>query len=107
MKLHFTRSSLIQKKNHPEFDVGKTLKGIIADWSDTQMNEAKANKVVKGCQVFFHTKLCYNKYSFYKVHYQRSVKRVCERVKKMQAVWLLKPLHQLHMLFQIVIRQKI
>ena len=59
------------KKNHPEFDVGKTLKGIVADWSDTQMNglklaigETKANKVVKGCQVFFHTKLSYNKYSF-------------------------------------------
>ena len=25
------------------------------------IREAKANKVVKGCQVFFHTKLSYNK----------------------------------------------
>ena len=48
------------KKNHPGFSVGKTLKGIIADWSDTQINglklaigEETANKVVKGCQVFF------------------------------------------------------
>ena len=46
------------KKNHPKFGVGKTLKGIIADWSDTQMNglrsaigEESANKVAKGCQV--------------------------------------------------------
>ena len=46
------------KKNHPEFGVGKTLNGIIADWSDTQLQglraavgEEEANKVVKGCQV--------------------------------------------------------
>ena len=46
-------------KNHKGcFCVGKTLKGIIADWSDTQMKglqsaigEETANKVVKGCQV--------------------------------------------------------
>ena len=46
------------KKNHPEFGVCKTLEGIIADWSDTQLQglqaaigEERANKVVKGCQV--------------------------------------------------------
>ena len=47
----------VQKK-HPDFGVGKTLKGIVADWSDTQLQglqdavgEEKANNVVKGCQV--------------------------------------------------------
>ena len=47
------------KKSHPEFRVGKTLNGIIADWSDTQLQglqaaigEEEANKVVKGCQVW-------------------------------------------------------
>ena len=25
------------KKKHPNFGVGKTLKGIVADWSDTQL----------------------------------------------------------------------
>ena len=46
------------KKSHPEFGVGKTLKGIIADWSDVQLQglqaaigEETANKVIKGCQV--------------------------------------------------------
>lgn len=46
------------KSTHQGFEVGKSLKGIIADWSDTQMNGLKsaigeevANKVVKGCQV--------------------------------------------------------
>ncbi len=46
------------KVAHPEFAVGDTLKGIIADWSDTQLKglqsavgEENANKVVKGCQV--------------------------------------------------------
>ena len=45
-------------KKHPAFGVGKTLKGIIADWSDTQLQglqdavgEERANNVVKGCQV--------------------------------------------------------
>ena len=48
------------KKNHPEFDVGKTLKGIVADWSDTQMNglklaigEAKATQLSKAARYFF------------------------------------------------------
>lgn len=46
------------KKEHSDFGVAKTLKGIVADWSDTQLNGLKlaigeevANKVVKGCQV--------------------------------------------------------
>lgn len=46
------------KKRHPEFGVGKSLKGIITDWSDTQLKglqsvigEDKTSQVVKGCQV--------------------------------------------------------
>lgn len=46
------------KEKHPTFAVGTSLKGIIADWSDTQLNglrgaigEETVNKVVKGCQV--------------------------------------------------------
>ena len=52
---HFKR---FLDKKHPAFGVGKTLKGIIADWSDTQLQglqdavgEERANNVVKGCQV--------------------------------------------------------
>lgn len=30
------------KKNHPEFRVSKTLNGIIADWSDTQLQGLQA-----------------------------------------------------------------
>ena len=48
------------KSKHPQFEVGRSLNGIIADWSDTQMNglrlaigDGPANKVVKGCQVCF------------------------------------------------------
>lgn len=46
------------KKKCPSFSVGETLKGIVADWSDTQLNGLKssvgvevANRVMKGCQV--------------------------------------------------------
>ena len=46
------------KTDYPEFKVGGSLKGIIADWSDTQLlglTDAVGNKVadvlVKGCQV--------------------------------------------------------
>lgn len=46
------------KELYSTFEVGKTLKGIIADWSDVQLQglrkaigEDKANQVVKGCQV--------------------------------------------------------
>ena len=54
------------KKLHPIFDVGKTLKGIIADWSDTQLKglqeaigEEKTNQVIKGCQVQQNSASCY------------------------------------------------
>jgi hypothetical protein len=46
------------KKEHSGFEIGKTLKGIIADWSDTQLHglqlaigEETTSKIVKGCQV--------------------------------------------------------
>lgn len=46
------------KEDHPTFAVGKTLLGIITDWSDQQYNglvevvsEDVAQNVVKGCQV--------------------------------------------------------
>jgi len=46
------------KAHHPEFRVGKLLKGIITNWSDTQLKrlqsvigEETASQVVKGCQV--------------------------------------------------------
>lgn len=78
------------KGDFPEFEVGKTLNGIIADWSDTQLQglqeaigEKKANKVVKGCQVCIYvqkSKKCITLHL--QVHYQRSVKRVSEKVNK-------------------------
>ena len=55
------------KELHPTFEVGKTLKGIIADWSDVQLQglrkaigEEKTSQVVKGCQVrkFTNQTLC-------------------------------------------------
>ena len=65
------------KKSHPQFEVGKTLIGVILDWSDQQMRglEAAVGKdtaayVAKGCRV----------------HYTRSVKRVSERVNKGDAL---------------------
>ena len=46
------------KKTHPEFAIGNSMKGIITDWSDTQLKgiqaaigEGNANQIVKGCQV--------------------------------------------------------
>ncbi len=48
------------KKSCPHFGVGKTLKGIITDWSDAQLQglkgtigEEQANKLMKGCQVSY------------------------------------------------------
>lgn len=45
--------------NHPSFSVGKSLVGIIMDWSDQQFNGLEqavgkdvAEAVVKGCQVY-------------------------------------------------------
>ena len=53
------------KRDYPKFGVGKTLNGIIADWSDTQLQglqgaigEETANKVMKGCLVRNHYRLC-------------------------------------------------
>ena len=61
------------KKTCPQFAVGKTLLGVVLDWSDQQMKglegavgEDTAAKVAKGCRV----------------HFIRSVKRVSERVNK-------------------------
>lgn len=61
------------KNDHPTFGVGKTLQGIVVDWSDQQMaglegavGVERAAKVAKGCRV----------------HFIRSVKRVSERVNK-------------------------
>ena len=63
------------KKDHPHFAVGKSLQGIVLDWSDHQMKgleaavgEEVASKVAKGCRV----------------HFARSVKRVSEQVNKNQ-----------------------
>ena len=46
------------KEKHHTLAVGTTLKGIIADWSDTQLNglrgaigEESTSKVMKECQV--------------------------------------------------------
>lgn len=45
-------------KDHPNFKVGKTLKGIIVDWSDTEakglrevIGDELAGKVLRGCNV--------------------------------------------------------
>ena len=61
------------KKTCPQFAVGKTLLGVVLDWSDQQMKglggavgEDTAAKVAKGCRV----------------HFIRSVKRVSERINK-------------------------
>lgn len=46
------------KKRHPTFQVGVSLQGIVADWSDTQrsalgtvLGEEVATAVCKGCKV--------------------------------------------------------
>ena len=48
------------KTSCPHFGIGKTLEGIITDWSDAQLHglqaalgEELANCVIKGCQVCF------------------------------------------------------
>lgn len=45
-------------EDHPSFKVGESLTGIIADWSDQQINglkmvigKSKAESILKGCQV--------------------------------------------------------
>ena len=61
------------KSDCPDFTVGETLKAIIMDWSDQQLQGLEeavgrdtAAAVIKGCQV----------------HYTRSVKRVSKRINK-------------------------
>ena len=61
------------RKSHPEFEVRDSLKGVVIDWSDTQMavletavGKETASLIAKGC----------------KVHFIRSVKRVSERINK-------------------------
>ena len=46
------------KADHPKFTVGKTLYGVIVDWSDAQIRGLKeavgselAMEIIKGCQV--------------------------------------------------------
>ena len=46
------------RKDHPKFNVGDTLKGIIVDWSDTEtkglrevVGDKIADSVLKGCNV--------------------------------------------------------
>ena len=45
-------------EDHPSFKVGESLTGIIADWSDQQVNglemvigKSKAGSILKGCPV--------------------------------------------------------
>lgn len=61
------------KETYPQFEVGKTLLGVILDWSDQQIKglegavgKETAAMVAKGCRV----------------HFTRSVKRVSERINK-------------------------
>ena len=49
--------------DHPSFVVGKSLQGIITDWSDTQRRAIEqatspetASRVLKGCQVSLFAK---------------------------------------------------
>ena len=44
------------KRDHPSFEVGKSLQGLVVDWSDQQMKRLEgavgadvASKVAKGC----------------------------------------------------------
>lgn len=79
------------KEYHPKFEVGKTLNGIICDWSDTQLRGLEeavgvnvSKQVVKGCQVRMKSYHYIQYISVFssKVHYQCSVKRVGERTNK-------------------------
>ena len=64
------------KKLYPSFEIGKTLFGVVVDWSDAEANGLRdavgseaANKLLKGCQV----------------HWIRSYQRAGEQVVKSQA----------------------
>ena len=60
------------KESYPEFSIGKTLLGVVVDWSDAeiQLRDAVGNdlatKLLRGC----------------KVHWARSWQRVRDRVAK-------------------------
>ncbi len=50
------------KEDHPTFQIGQSLTGIIADWSDQQANGLAnavgtpiANEILKGCQVCMYS----------------------------------------------------
>lgn len=73
------------KERHPSFSVGRTLKAIIADWSDTQLcglklavGDETANKVVKGCQVCLSVVICVVQYQICMVRFQGSLPTFCE-----------------------------
>ena len=59
------------KEDHKEFGVGKTLKGIILDWSDTER---------KGLQLAIGEELCDKLLIGCQVHYGRSYQRVADKV---------------------------
>ena len=59
------------KKECPSFELGRTLVGIVVDWSDAEaqglrdaVGEELANQLLKGCQV----------------HWMRSYQRVADKV---------------------------
>ena len=59
------------KQDHPDLSLGKTLKGIVLDWSDTEraaieqaIGKDLAGQLLKGCQV----------------HWARSYQRVVKRI---------------------------
>ena len=61
-------------EDHPEFIVGQTLKGIILDWSDTQqkgLENWRCNTCVYSANIYI-----------LQVHFQRSVKKVSEKVNR-------------------------
>ena len=60
------------KQDHPDFSLGKTLKGIVLDWSDSEregieqaIGKDLAGQLLKGCQVHWARS------------YQRFAKRIC------------------------------
>ena len=59
------------KEDHKEFSIGKTLKGIVLDWSDAER---------KGLQLAIGEKLCDKLLIGCKVHYGRSYQRVADKV---------------------------
>ena len=69
------------KKYYKGFEVGKTLNGIITDWSDTQLNglelaigKETTNLVTKGCHVLIQLK-CH----FMIQHHIGTLPTVCQK----------------------------